>query len=111
MNYLVKKIKEGGSGVWGDHGMSAHPNVSDLDAKRMVDYIYSLGGKSPNVNRLGLSGEVKPTTPSYETTPGNFVLRAAYLDKGAPKAKSIRSEQMIYLKSPYLRPQEYPHQR
>lgn len=106
MNYLVKKIKEGGSGVWGDHGMSAHPNVSDLDAKRMVDYIYSLAGNSPNVARLGLEGTVKPSTPSYETTPGNFVLRAAYLDKGAPKAKSIRSEQMIYLKSPYLRPQD-----
>ncbi|MFN8429774.1 MAG: PQQ-dependent sugar dehydrogenase, partial [Spirosomataceae bacterium] len=60
MNYLVKKIKEGGSGVWGDHGMSAHPSVSDIDAKRMVDYIFSLGGSAANVTRLGLTGKVDP---------------------------------------------------
>lgn len=106
MNYLVKKIKEGGSGVWGDHGMSAHPSVSDIDAKRMVDYIFSLGGSAANVTRLGLTGKVDPVAPTYENASGNFVLRAAYKDKGAAKTKPILSEKMLYLRSQYLRPQD-----
>ncbi|MBK6979571.1 MAG: PQQ-dependent sugar dehydrogenase [Cytophagaceae bacterium] len=106
MNYLVKKIKEGGSGVWGEHGMSAHPNVSDIDAKRMVDYIFSLGGAAANVPRLGLTGKVEPIAPTYENAGGNYVLRAAYKDKGAAKTKSILSEKMLYLRSQYLRPQD-----
>src|SRR5690606_101621 len=39
---LVGKIINGGSGVWGDHGMSAHPDLDRKDAARMVDYILNL---------------------------------------------------------------------
>ncbi|WP_415326543.1 c-type cytochrome [Chryseobacterium sp. MMS23-Vi53] len=36
---LASKIIEGGSGVWGGVPMSAHPQVSKEDAKKMVEYI------------------------------------------------------------------------
>ena len=39
---LVKKIKEGGSGNWGDIPMNAHPNISDADLSSMVDWILTL---------------------------------------------------------------------
>ena len=39
---LVKKIKAGGSGVWGAIPMSPHPALSDNDAEAMVQYILSL---------------------------------------------------------------------
>ena len=39
---LVKKIKEGGSGSWGNIPMNAHPNISDVDLSSMVDWILSL---------------------------------------------------------------------
>lgn len=106
MAYLVKKIKEGGSGVWGEHGMSAHPDLSEANAKRMVDYIFSLGSASASVGRLRLSGEVTPTTPVFENASGSFVLRAAYKDKGAPKTSAILSESFVHLRPNYLRPQE-----
>lgn len=42
IDYLVKKIKTGGSGVWGAIPMSPHPALSDDDAEAMVNYILSL---------------------------------------------------------------------
>ncbi|MEG2078696.1 cytochrome c [Chryseobacterium piscicola] len=36
---LASKIIEGGSGVWGDVPMQAHPQFSKEDAKKMVEYI------------------------------------------------------------------------
>ncbi len=38
---LASKIIEGGSGVWGQVPMQAHPNVSKEHAKEMVKYILS----------------------------------------------------------------------
>lgn len=40
--YLVKKIIDGGQGVWGDIPMTPHPDVSEADATEMVNYIMSL---------------------------------------------------------------------
>lgn len=42
VDYLVTKIKNGGSGVWGAIPMSPHPALSDEDAEAMVHYILSL---------------------------------------------------------------------
>lgn len=41
IDLLASKIIEGGSGVWGSVPMSAHPQVSKEDAKKMVQYILS----------------------------------------------------------------------
>ena len=42
---LVKKIINGGSGVWGEVPMAPHPTISKEDAKEMVNYIMSLKTK------------------------------------------------------------------
>lgn len=39
---LAKKIIDGGSGVWGEIPMKAHPDVSQEDAEKMVKYILLL---------------------------------------------------------------------
>lgn len=41
-NHLASKIIEGGSGIWGDIPMQAHPNISKEDAKKMAEYILSV---------------------------------------------------------------------
>lgn len=38
---LVKKIKNGGSGVWGEVAMAAHPNMKDADLDEIVTWILS----------------------------------------------------------------------
>ena len=42
VDMLVKKIKAGGSGVWGAVPMTPHPNLKDEDIKVMVEWIVSL---------------------------------------------------------------------
>ena len=42
VNYLAKKIISGGTGVWGQIPMIAHPEISEDDAKAMVKYILLL---------------------------------------------------------------------
>ncbi|WP_294243886.1 c-type cytochrome [uncultured Chryseobacterium sp.] len=39
---LASKIIEGGSGVWGNVPMPAHPQISKEDAGKIVQYIVSL---------------------------------------------------------------------
>ena len=42
VDHLVSKIIDGGSGVWGEVSMPAHPSLSKDDAKKLVSYILSL---------------------------------------------------------------------
>ena len=39
---LAKKIRAGGSGVWGNMPMPAHPQISDVDAKKLAAYVLSI---------------------------------------------------------------------
>jgi cytochrome c len=43
---LVEKIVQGGSGVWGEVAMTAHPDLQKEDAAKMVHYILSLDGET-----------------------------------------------------------------
>lgn len=44
---LAHKLVEGGSGVWGDDAMSAHPVLPAADARAMVEWILSLESTGP----------------------------------------------------------------
>ncbi|RYY34616.1 MAG: PKD domain-containing protein, partial [Sphingobacteriaceae bacterium] len=46
---LADKIIKGGGGVWGEHAMSAHPQVTKQNATEMVNYILSLSTKRNDV--------------------------------------------------------------
>jgi cytochrome c len=46
MTKLVKKIRAGGSGVWGDVTMPPHPAITDAQASQLASYVLSLGKKS-----------------------------------------------------------------
>lgn len=39
---LSNKIKNGGTGIWGNQVMTPHPEIPDADLKEMVNYIFSL---------------------------------------------------------------------
>jgi cytochrome c len=103
---LMDKIINGGSGVWGDHGMSAHPELSLSDAKRMVEYILSINEVKPTVAPLPLAGKVYPKTPEGEDGQGGYLLRASYTDKGAGNISSLTTVDYIALRNPYLDPQK-----
>ena len=39
---LTQKVINGGSGVWGQTAMAAHPNIPPADVKKMVEYVLSI---------------------------------------------------------------------
>ena len=41
LKMLMKKVKEGGKGVWGRIPMPAHPETSDEDLKTLVTWVLS----------------------------------------------------------------------
>lgn len=41
-NLLIKKIINGGRGVWGEVPMSHHPGLAQADVKKMVQYIHGI---------------------------------------------------------------------
>ncbi len=54
---LVKKIKEGGTGVWGQQVMTPHPKVPLGDIELMVEYIFSLRTDS-NTTESNLDSDI-----------------------------------------------------
>ncbi|EAR02678.1 PA14 domain-containing protein [Maribacter sp. HTCC2170] len=54
VDLLADKIKLGGTGVWGDLLMTAHPDLSKADTQKMAYYI------------LSLDGEAEPSTRSVD---------------------------------------------
>ncbi|MFZ5971820.1 MAG: c-type cytochrome [Bacteroidota bacterium] len=46
VEYLAGKIINGGTGVWGEIPMSAHPDIAQADAEKMARYVLSLDGET-----------------------------------------------------------------
>jgi glucose/arabinose dehydrogenase/cytochrome c551/c552 len=56
--YLAEKIIKGGSGVWGETAMAAHPNLKEADAAQIVQYVLSLAAnKGTTKKSLPASGK------------------------------------------------------
>lgn len=99
---LADKIIVGGTGVWGEHSMAAHPGISKADAKTMVSYIMSLTEKKAS-NKIALAGDLSLKKPDNQAgTKGVFVVRATYLDKGNKKMAPVQSEEWLFLRHPSL---------
>lgn len=70
---LVAKVTNGGSGVWGSQIMNAHPDLSQYDITKMVEYIMSLDadteGDEDNVNlKLDKNAELPSRIVKLEET-------------------------------------------
>lgn len=95
---LAKKIINGGSGVWGEVAMSAHPSISTEDAKEMIKYILSLG-EEKKVEILPASGTYTTNLPEDDKGEGVFIIRASYTDKGAKGIPPTTTEEILNLRS------------
>ena len=99
---LVKKIMNGGAGVWGDAIMSPHPTLADPDGKAIVKYILSLAYPPRRAKSLPITGTYTATVPEGENTDGSFILRAAYTDRGSKTAAAQTGENTIVLHAPLV---------
>ncbi|MDX2247376.1 MAG: ThuA domain-containing protein [Bacteroidia bacterium] len=98
--YLAQKIKNGGSGVWGEVAMAAHPSLPDADISEMVSYILSLEGKPANL--LPLTGTYTTTIPKGQSDQGVFILRATYTDKEVNGIAGVPVESVVILRNTRL---------
>jgi len=103
---LSGKIIKGSVGIWGEHAMSAHPDLSEQDAQLMVDYIMSLADPELLPQNIPLAGTFTPQRPGSAVGRGGYLLRAAYTDKGNGALKSLASEKIIALRNPVIDPEE-----
>jgi cytochrome c len=103
-NVLSAKIIKGGGGVWGEQAMAAHPQISESDAKKMVDYIFSL--KDAKLASLPTQGiyDAKAHVGKKE---GAYIIQATYSDKGYKIAGSLSTTELKVLRSPKLRASTY----
>lgn len=101
---LIDRVINGSSGVWGEHAMAAHPELTEDHAGRIVDYILGLVDVKPTVERLAMTGLINPSLPKGEDGKGVYLLRAAYQDKGAVGLKSLSGEAIVSLRNPILFP-------
>ncbi|GAA3563317.1 ThuA domain-containing protein [Snuella lapsa] len=105
IGYLVSKIIKGGSGVWGEHMMSAHPQLKPDEVDKMVKYILSLKpDKGSDKKHLPISGILEFKEHMGKESQGMYVLMASYLDNGNDgqlDSKLSTREQVIF-KAPKL---------
>jgi cytochrome c len=97
IHYLANKIIVGGSGVWGEHGMNAHPQLSINDAEEIVRYILALN-ETNTVKSLPLSGSVVFSKHPANDYTGHYVLQASYEDSGA-KGVPLKGNVSLSLRS------------
>ena len=80
LKYLQGKMKTGGSGVWGEVTMPAHPNITTDETRQIGLYILSLNGDDKKEKSLPAKG----TITAESSAPGNMlVITASYTDAGA----------------------------
>ena len=101
---LSKKVIAGGGGVWGEHMMAAHPQISQAEANIIVQYILNIN-EPITVKSLPTKGSYATKVPDGQKPNGSYILRAAYKDKGTKGMKSLATEDLIVLRNATLNPE------
>jgi cytochrome c len=78
---LANKVITGGGGVWGDHAMNAHPQLSKQDATTIVEYVVSLTERK-SYNNLPSVGTIDLKANKKAKEDGSYVINASYTDQG-----------------------------
>ena len=97
--YLVNKIKKGGSGVWGETAMAAHPDLKEEDARKIVAWIQTLAEGGQSKKSLPVQGSVHPTFNKTLTDNGVLLISSSYTDKGGPGIKPLTGSSTVSLRN------------
>lgn len=99
MTYLTQKIIKGGSGVWGEVAMAAHPTLKEGEVKQMVTWVLSLVNEVNTKKSLPLKGEFTPKQDVQHKENTTFALSASYTDQGGAGIKPLSASKVAYLRS------------
>lgn len=102
LNMLVSKVRSGGTGVWGQEVMPAHPVMSPLEARTIVQYMLSAHEKT--MASAPLAGSFNLPSSDVDSGRGAVVINAAYTDKGAGTVPFHTTQTVTLLRSPRIDP-------
>lgn len=98
---LAKHIREGSSGVWGTVSMPTHPEISDQEARVMVNWILE-NAKDASLNYyVGKEGSIKLNSPLNTGRIAAVMLSASYIDHGTKTdpQRNLNAKDVIVLYS------------
>ena len=95
VSYLTQKIIKGGSGVWGEVAMAAHPTLTQEDAHQIIAWVLSLSNKIAIKKSLPATGSIIP--PANAKPSSVLVLSASYTDKGGNNIKALTGNNAVSL--------------
>lgn len=93
LNTLTRKVIEGGTGVWGEVMMPAHPTLAQEDARQMIAWILSLEDSRKAQPSLPAKGTITP--PANQNANSVMVISASYTDKGGEKISPLTGRASI----------------
>lgn len=95
---LSAKIINGGSGIWGETAMAAHPQISKANAEEIVKYILNIADEKATTS-LPAKGNFVAKLPDGDKGQGVFIVRAAYQDLGTKGLPALKDEKTLVLKN------------
>ncbi len=103
---LAQKIIQGGGGVWGEHAMSAHPQLSEAEASAMVSYILTLAEEQQTVANLPDKGSIALKNHRKKREPGTYLLVASYTDGGGQVIGPLKHTEILTLRNPQVQAED-----
>ena len=101
---LSNRIINGGTGVWGQVAMAAHPALSKEEAAELVKFVLSHDDEKAHPAPLPVQGEYLTAVPPGDKGEGVYILRAAYRDRGVGELPALSAEKYYVLRNPALSP-------
>lgn len=106
--YLADKIIDGGSGVWGENMMSAHPQLDKTDVFKMVDYILSTSVSSDiDSESLPLVGKLVFDKHLNSDGLGKYAFITRYTDQGNENIAPLTDQEITYFYPAIRQAEEY----
>lgn len=103
---LTEKVIKGGSGVWGETVMSAHPQLSEEDAAEILQWILALGDPPKPRFSIPVQGQYALVTPPDKSAkekswPGTYIFKAGYKDRGSASQQALEQFETLALRPSY----------
>jgi cytochrome c len=92
--YLANKVITGGGGVWGEHAMSAHPQLSKEEATEMVKYVLSVINEQKE-NVLPKKDSITLSEHIGTGEEGRYILTSSYTDNGNDVTPLTKKDMLV----------------
>ncbi|MEO8765435.1 MAG: c-type cytochrome [Ginsengibacter sp.] len=87
---MVKRTREGSSGVWGKTSMPTHPELTKEQIQKMVEWILKNAANTSTSYYIGNQGSFRLKQPINPGRKAVYIITASYIDHGAKEDSTHR---------------------